>query len=178
MTKESAMKRMMVMMLATALLLLPMRAAAQKVTTDNDGKAPFASYKTYGWGTGTPATNPFGEQRIHDGVDERMAKAGFKKTDTNPDVIVATHAVAQEQKELIASGFGGGLRWGGGMGTASVSTYLVGSLVVDLYDGKTKQLVWRGTATDSLDDKPEKNAGKIVKALDKLFKAYPPKVRK
>ena len=109
-----------------------------------------------------------------------MAKAGFKNVDANPDVIVATHAVTKEEKELSASGYRGGLRWGGGMGTASVMTYTyaVGSLVMDLYDAKTKQLVWRGTATDSLEDKPEKNAVKIVKALDKMFKAYPPKLKK
>jgi hypothetical protein len=173
------MKRLINVTLATALLLLPMTAFAQKVVTDNDPKAPFASYKTYGWGTGTPAANPFGEKRIHDGVDERMAKAGFKQVEANPDVIVATHAVTKEEKELSASGYRGGLRWGG-MGTASVATYTytVGSLVVDLYDAKTKALVWRGAATDSLDEKPEKNAEKIVKALDKLFKAYPPKVKK
>jgi hypothetical protein len=159
------------------LLLLPLTALAQTVTTDNDPKAPFATYKAYAWAQGTAAQNPLNETRIHDGVDARMVAAGFKLVNDNADVNVASHAVAQEKKELNAMGMGGGLRFGGGMATAKVDTYVVGSLVVDLYDGKTKQLVWRGAATDTMSDKPEKNAEMIGKALDKMFKAYPPKAK-
>jgi hypothetical protein len=38
-----------------------------------------------------------------------------------------------------------------------------------------KQLVFRGTATDTLSDKAEKNTKKIQKAVEKMFKKYPPK---
>src|SRR4029453_3303436 len=77
-------------------------------------------------------------------------------------------------------GYGGyGYRgWGGmgGMGTATTTTseYIVGTLVVDIFDAKTKGLMFRGTATDELSDKPEKNAKKLQKASDKLFKDFPP----
>ena len=157
-------------------VLLPVSSFAQKVSVDFDSKAPFATYKTYAWTTGTPSPNPLGEQRIRDGVDQRMAAKGLKKVDSNPDVVVATHAVAQEQKELNAYGFGGGPRWGG-TGTARVDTYVQGTLVVDLYDAGTKQLVWRGVGTDTASDKPEKNTQKLNKVLDKMFKDYPPKAK-
>ena len=52
--------------------------------------------------------------------------------------------------------------------------YTVGTLVVDIFNAKSKQLVYRGTATDELSDKPEKNAKKLAKASDKLFKDFPP----
>jgi hypothetical protein len=171
------MKSVVRLALAAALLLLPLAAFAQTVTTDSDSKAPFGTYKTYAWAQGTAAQNPLNETRIHDGVDAKMVAAGFKLVKDNADVYVASHAVAEEKKELNAMGMGGGLRFGGGSATARVDTYVVGSLVVDLYDGKTKQLVWRGTATDTMSDKPEKNADKITKALDKMFKAYPPKAK-
>jgi hypothetical protein len=35
-------------------------------------------------------------------------------------------------------------------------------------------LVWRGTASDTVSDKPEKNEKKIQKAAEKMFKKYPP----
>jgi hypothetical protein len=95
------------------LLLLPLTALAQTVTTDNDPKAPFATYKAYAWAQGTAAQNPLNETRIHDGVDARMVAAGFKLVNDNADVNVASHAVAQEKKELNAMGMGGGLRFGG-----------------------------------------------------------------
>ena len=171
------MRKFSIILAALAVVLLPAFALAQDVNTDFDAKAACASFKTYAWAKGEPAGNPLNETRIHDGVAAKLTAAGFKEVTTNPDVMVATMAVAQEKKELYASGFGGGPRWGGGMGTASVNTYVVGTLVVDLYDAKTKQLAWRGTAKDTMSDKPEKNAEKISKAIDKMFKNYPPKAK-
>jgi hypothetical protein len=76
-------------------------------------------------------------------------------------------------------GYGGyGYRgWGGaGMGTATTTTseYLVGTLVVDIFDAKSKALMYRGTASDEISDKAEKNIKKVAKASDKLFKDFPP----
>src|SRR5262245_33045096 len=51
-------------LLATVGALLAASAYGQKVTTDSNPSAPFASYKTYGWTDGTPAPNPLAEQRI------------------------------------------------------------------------------------------------------------------
>ena len=90
-----------------------------------------------------------------------------------PDIFVATITVTQEQKELVANGFGGGVVFGG-YATASVQTYETGTLIVDLYDARTKQLVWRGTAAGTLSDKPEKNTAKMNKAVAKMFEQYPP----
>ncbi len=50
----------------------------------------------------------------------------------------------------------------------------VGMLVVDILDGKDKQLIWRGIATDTLSDNPEKNEKKINKAAEKMFAKFPP----
>ena len=50
----------------------------------------------------------------------------------------------------------------------------MGTLVVDIFDAKTKSLMFRGTAQDEISDKPEKNIKKIAKASDKMFKEFPP----
>ena len=68
---------------------------------------------------------------------------------------------------------GSGPWWGGGYGTASVETYIDGTLIVDLYDAKTKKMVWRGVATATASEKPSKNAKKMSKALDKMFEKFP-----
>jgi hypothetical protein len=60
------------------------------------------------------------------------------------------------------------------MATTTVNTVHVGSAVVDIFDAKTKKLVFRGTAKDELSDKPEKNEKKIEKATEKMFKDFPP----
>src|SRR3954471_5213244 len=121
-------------------------AYAQKVTTDSNPAAPFASYKTYAWTQGTPASSPLGEQRIHALVGAQLAAKGLSPVATAPDLFVATGTVTQEHPQLVVNGFG----WGLGGTTASVENYTVGTLVVDLYDAKTRQVVWRGVATDSV----------------------------
>jgi hypothetical protein len=69
------------------------------------------------------------------------------------------------------------MRWGGGMGTATQSTINIGTLVLDFYDPTTKQLVWTGSATKTLNpsSNQEKNQKNLNNAMAKLLKAYPPK---
>jgi hypothetical protein len=73
----------------------------------------------------------------------------------------------------------GGPRFGG-MGTATSSTISTGTLVLDLYDPTTKQLVWTGTATKTLNPSSdqEKNQKNLDKAMAKLLKNYPPPQKK
>jgi hypothetical protein len=46
---------------------------------------------------------------------------------------------------------------------------------VDLFDARTKQVIWRGEATESLSEKPDKDVKKLNKAVEKLFRDFPPK---
>jgi hypothetical protein len=147
---------------------------AQKVNVDSDPAAPFASYKTYAWTAGTPAPNALSDQRLHTSVDARLAARGLAMNTTAPDVIVSTHVTTKDKQELIANGFGyGPWGFGGGYGGATVETFVEGTLVVNLYDAKTKKMVWRGVATATASDKPTKNTEKMNKALDKMFEKYP-----
>jgi len=159
---------------AFALLTLTAVAYAQKVNTDSDPAARFSDYKTYAWTTGTASPNPLGEQRIHDAVDRQLGAKGLSVNRERPDLIVATHVMSHEEKEIVADGFAYGPWWyGGGVTTTRVNTYLQGTLVVDIYDAATKKMIWRGTATDTVSDKAAKNTKKISKALTKMFQRYP-----
>ena len=50
----------------------------------------------------------------------------------------------------------------------------VGSRVVDLVDAGSKELVWRGMASETLASNPEKSEKRINKVVKKLFKKSPP----
>jgi Domain of unknown function (DUF4136) len=85
---------------------------------------------------------------------------------------VANGAVDQKQTlDTFYDGFGGPWGWHGwdGMATTETNTYEVGTLVVDTFDNRSKRLIWRGIATDTLSDKPEKNTEKLNKAVEKMF---------
>jgi hypothetical protein len=67
--------------------------------------------------------------------------------------------------------------WGGGMGMAQTEVVpeRVGTLTVDVFDGNTKQLIFRGQSTDSLSSHPDKNDKKMEKSVDEMFKKFPNK---
>src|ERR1700750_2673701 len=107
----------------------PSPALAQKVVVDSNPAAAFGSYHTYAWTTGTPAASPLAEQRVHALVDRPLAGTGFTKGGMNPDVVIATHVVTKEEKQLNVTDYGG-FGWGygygfGGSRTASVETFTV-----------------------------------------------------
>jgi len=154
-------------------LTTPAVIIAQKVKVDSNPSAPFASYKTYAWVTGTTAPNPLNDQRLHASIDQRLAARGLTRNAGSPDLVVTTHVTTQEHQELIPTGFAYGPWWGGYGGGAYVETSVEGTLIVDFYDAKTKQMVWRGVATATASDKPTKNAEKMNKALDKMFEKFP-----
>jgi hypothetical protein len=171
--------------IAAALSFLGAAASAQDVNTDFDKDANFAAIKTFQVKVGTSWNNPISENRITGQVEQALTEKGWTKVDANPDALVLLHGATEKQKNLntFYSGMGGyggyGYRgWGGmgGMGTATttVSEYMVGTLVVDIFDAKTKALLFRGTASDELSDKTDKNIKKVDKAMDKMFKDFPP----
>jgi hypothetical protein len=47
--------------------------------------------------------------------------------------------------------------------------------VVDLADPAQKMVIWRGTSTDTLSDKSNKNIEKAQKMVKKMFEKFPPK---
>lgn len=161
---------------AAVLVLFCCAAMAQDVHTDYDKKANFSQYHTYYWAK-VKTTNPLWEQRIQDAVDKSLQAKGWQKVQSGGDVAVTAVGSTQTQQEYQTFYDGmGGWRWRGfgDESTTTVENYKVGSLVLDLYDGKSKQLIWRGTASDTLSKNPEHNEKKLDKAVDKMFKKFPP----
>jgi hypothetical protein len=63
-----------------------------------------------------------------------------------------------------------------GMGGATtyVQDYKVGTLVVDIFDAKTKEAIWHGFASDALSDNARENAKATEQAVEKMFSTFPP----
>jgi len=156
-------------------------AFAQHIKTDFDHQANFSQYKTYSWQEIKPA-NSLWDARIKNAVDAQLAAKGWTQVDSGGDVAVVAMKSSKTQRTLqtFYNGFGGGWGWrrfgGGGFGdsTTTEQDYKVGTLVIDLYDANTKQLIWRGSAQDTLSDQASKNEKKLDKGVAKMFKAFPP----
>jgi hypothetical protein len=153
---------------------------AQQVKTDFDHQANFSQYKTYSWQEIKPEDSLW-DARIKNAVDAELASKGWTRVDTNGDVAIVAIKTTQTEKTLqtFYDGFGGGWRWRGfggfGDATTTEQDFKEGTLVVDLYDAKTKQLIWRGSTEDALSNKAEKNEKNLDKGVTKMFKDFPPK---
>ena len=161
--------------------MLPGLAGAQDVKIDFDKAYDFSTAKTYSISIGTTWGNDLSQRRVLAEIDEEIASKGWKKVDAaQANIVVVIHGATQAKRNVntFYSGMGGyGYRgFGGGMGSAQtvVSEYNVGTVVVDMFDAKTKNLVFRGTAEDEISDNAEKNAKRLEKASTKLFKNFPP----
>jgi hypothetical protein len=183
-------------LLAMALLsVAASSAAAQDVRYDFDKDKDFSKYKTYKWVPikGGDLPDDLTQKAITSAIDAELATKGLTRTDSDSaDLYLGYQTAIGQEKEFTSfnTGWGYGPGWGGGWygygGMASTTTYgststvYVGQLDLSMYDQAAKQLVWRGVASKTLDPKakPEKKQKNIGKAVAKLLKNYPPKVKK
>ena len=163
-------------------------ALAQDVRYNFDAQSDFSKFKTYKWVDvkGADQVNDLIDRQIRDVFDAELVKKGLTKTDADTaDLFVGYQTAVNTEKQVTSfdSGYGYGPGWRGyggmgtGISTSTTSTLYVGSLVLDFYDPAKKQLVWRGSASKTLDAKakPEKRQKNLQKAAAKLLKNYPPK---
>jgi hypothetical protein len=117
-------------------------------------------------------------------VDGDLTAKGWTQVPSNGDISLVANEATKNEKTLntFYNGFGGGWRWGGfggfGDATTTTDTYQVGTLVLDMFDSQTKKLVWRGSASDTLSNKTDKNIKNLDKGVQKMLKHFPPSAPK
>lgn len=170
-----------------ALLFSPIASFATDVKTDYDRQADFGRYKAYCWPK-VETRNPLWIDRIKAAVDSELASRGWSQAQSASGCAVSIVAIEIKRDHATVNTFydnfgGGWCGWGwrgfgaGGFGeaTTTTETYQTGTLIVDLFDTKTKSLIWRGSATDTLSANSDKNIKKLNSGVHKLFEHFPPK---
>ena len=159
--------------LASILAALAGGAQAQSVQTDYDRGFDFSTLKSFAFarqerGPGDPlAANPLNDRRIRTAIDSQLVVHGYTRDSSGPDFLVAYHAATRARTSLQSWGYGPG-RWRGGR--VDVSQYTEGTLIVDMVDATSTQLVWRGTATGTIQLKDvDKKIREAVKTLTEKF---------
>ena len=163
-------------LLLAVLVLLTLgasRGAAQDVRYDFDKDKDFSKYKTYKWqGVKDADKTDDLTAKALSAVDAELATKGLTKTDSDEADLYIDYPtiIGGSEKQSTFTGWGYVVDWGNWL-------VYVGQLDLSMYDSHTKQLVWRGTASKTLDPKakPEKKQENINKAVRKLLKNFPPK---
>lgn len=167
---------------AAALCGISLACLAQSINANYIPGTDFSKYRSYRWvavGDGG-SVDQILDQQIKQAVDKQLEAKALQKKDADPaDLYVGYQVGVQQEQELNAYGTPG-WRFGGGMADLKTSTVNVGTLVLDVYDPATKQLVWRGAATETINKSstPEKKQEHLDKAAMKLLKDFPPKAGK
>ena len=195
--------RKMILLASALFLLCPAGSVfAQTVKVNWQNASQFSDFKTYEWKASKNQGAQFYRQWVRKDVDAELAQKGLHPVAAGqtPDIYVYYHIVTQEVMDSTTTddgfGWGGGSwgsygGWGGwgegmGMGMGGMDTSqteaqprMMGILTVDIIDVSKKALVWRGQATtDAISNSQKGDEKQVLKSVDKMFKQFPPSVKK
>jgi hypothetical protein len=162
-------------------------APAVRVNTDYDVSYNFAKARSYAW---VSVNDKFGDstlvgRRIKNAINHELANRGLTETtaDENPDFIVAYHTGLHDKSQIVD--WGG--TWGYGYGpwytpiypSYRVENYTEGTLVIDIVDWNSKQMIWRGMGTKVIDPQPKPDPDRVTRnvndAVARIMAGFPPK---
>jgi hypothetical protein len=174
--------RKIVRVASVVLLALVMGACAttMRVSSQVARGVDFARYHTYDWGsaddlpTGDPRLdrNPFFQDHLQGAVERQLAAQGFERTASGtPDLLVHYHASLDRRLDVhdVHRRYGHCL---GDECQAEITTYEAGTLVLDIVDTHTNDVIWRGWAQDSVEgvlDNQDKMARQINEAVQRML---------
>lgn len=180
------------LVIAVAILFLS-SCSSTKITADFDKSIDFTKYKTfeyYGWAKESDKLlNDLDKKRIEESFANEFYKRGLTYVKEGGELIVTLFIVVEQKTQTTANttsmggyghyggyyGYGPGYGWGPSYSTTTVSTYdyQVGTLVCDVYDKTTEQLIWEGIASKTIDENPQSRDKNIPKVIQYLMKKYP-----
>ena len=158
------------------------------VKTDYNPEAAAAmnAYKTYSWATikRDQGVTPLNRDRIISAIDAALAAKGFQKQASGGDFQVAFIATTSQQTDYTTTsdyyGYGYGRWYGAGGATTSRTTaynWTQGTLVLDIVDGKSNEMVYRSTAEAEVDQdlSPSERQARLNAGAIRMLEKFPPK---
>jgi hypothetical protein len=162
-------------------------SSGPSISYDYDSQASFDQYKSFGWlpqpvnqtsGDARQAmqSNTLLQSRIRNAVTEELKAKGLTVDVDAPDLYAVYHTGVQNKTDIQSWGYGYGPYWGGMGSTVDTVNWEEGTIIIDLIDASTKQLVWRGTAVGAIDEgaSPEKRDQAVKDVCAEIMAKYPP----
>jgi len=172
------------LVMAALLLLMAAPAFAQKVYVGHDPNYDIDGIETFAWSktleTSVEASDPLLHSHIVNSIEHYLSMGGIREVESDPDVRVTYHTSTTDSLILNVSYFGYGypVGWGwagyyAAIPTVTAGSFETGTLVIDVWDAQTEEMVWRGIATNiTVYDNPQKMLKKADAALSKIVKKW------
>jgi hypothetical protein len=170
------------------MLLITAVSVLAQITSDMDPDADFSQYKTFGFTPGTvinqgqkETNNTIMDDKVDNAVTAELTSKGLRRDDTNPDLIITYTAGAQEKTELESADpgvAGPGIYvaddwWADSYDGFWENTYDEGTLLIDVKDAHSGDLVYRVYGAGVVKKKSSKQDKEINKVVQKGFKDFP-----
>ena len=143
---------------------LGLSACAPRIYVEQDKNANPQSYHRYAWLSPPPAPvkdpildSQILESRVKQAVEADLAGRGYQEVaaDQGPDFLVTYHTSSKEKVESSGASFSFGIidAFPSGFGSVvvpvgtDVRSREEGTFILDVIDGQTKRLAWRGWTT-------------------------------
>ena len=178
--EESNMK--IIKYLGVALVLLLASCAPYvNVSTDYDHAVNFQQYRSFNWyrskATATKQDSmqydTFFDKRMQNAIKANLGQRNLE-FNANPDFYVNynvtfSNQVASNNGPFYPYGY-----WGGYSRFSNSNQYKEGTVIVDLIDAKTNQLIWRGVGESEVRNRniPE---DKVMEIVNGILSKFPPK---
>lgn len=135
--------------LAATVLILVSPAVALFVDVQLIGGVDIAAYSTWAWGEGTPMPNQEVERSVRATIEKEMSAKGYVRVDGEADCEVA---IEVKKDEWFDGGF----------------------FKIEISDGKTREVVWRGKAEGAVNVQGTAKRQKLAqRTVKKMFKHLP-----
>ena len=156
-----------------------------QIRTDRNPGANFATLATYAWATPPLQAPAWPAQddrvsfdwQVRGLVDQQMARLGYTAVPAGQSDLLIDYGVRTEEASMNDTwGAYSKYRAEGGTqsaGTAWVMGYERGTLVIDAYDSRTRDLVWFGQASAVVN--PRLREQRLPQAVAKIFATFPPR---
>jgi hypothetical protein len=174
------------------LLVIFGTSCTQRLRIEREPNVPIEQYNTYSWNTlnATNAVHPFYKSyelnlAIIKEIDRQFAQIGLVRNAVNPDFLVDYHIYVEEQKyqnEVCPTGFYRGGRYlpeitnNINCENPQIVSYDDGTLIIDIVDAHTNQLVWRASLSDLI-DKPINANSVFRKEVKRILRKFPTKTK-
>jgi hypothetical protein len=163
---------------AGAAIAVLVGCATLKIHKAWDHSVDFAKYRTWAWKDDGSIRDPVWLRRVQSVLEDELATKGMTRSDASADVWVFVHARLSSQTRVVSYSPAWGYGWGYWAGPSVTQVYEipVGTLLVDLVDPAKKQIVWRGSASDTIraGKENEEREQRLREVLDRMFADYPP----
>jgi hypothetical protein len=123
--------------------------------------------------------NSISNQVLNTSITDAFLARGYTLDPTAPDFTVAYYASARERLDVNLWNYGYPGRWGGwyGTGAVEVSTYVQGTVIVDVINARTKELIWRGRGEAATTDDPAEYQQHLRDAVQAIVRKFPSATR-